>query len=76
MNVGGKEGRKSRHPEMADFISAPFGGLRLNNSGQQRTTSPPPPGPHSPNGDFGDGGGGGNEDTANSEMLLAPSEKE
>ena len=59
---------------MADFMSSPFGGLRLGNSGQQHTSSPPPPppGPHSPNGDFGEG----NDEAANSEMLLAPSEKE
>ena len=57
---------------MADFISSPFGGLRLGNPGQHRSSPPPPPGPHSPNGDFGEG----NDEAANSEMLLAPSEKE
>ena len=57
---------------MADFMSSPFGGLRLGNSGQHASSPPPPPGPHSPNGDFGEG----NDEAANSEMLLAPSEKE
>jgi hypothetical protein len=68
---------------MADFVTNPFGGLRLSNAASNSNGSGASaaagsmfvepalsPGPHSPTGEE------GNEDGGNGDILLAPSEKE